>query len=121
MYFFIVGSTFNGRWKDIARSGWGIAITNSHTTTTSRGDEIAGCSTALLGEIWGHLPGREQCNYRAEVYAPLMVMLHLEREGASNIVVYIVTDCKGVLGGWENGDTTHFMEGQWICGDVFAL
>ena len=70
-----------------------------------------GVPPTLLGEMWGHLPGREQCNYRAEVYALLMVLWHLEREGASNMTVYIVSDCKGVLGGWEKGEQRHFMEG----------
>ena len=34
-----------------------------------------------------------------------------EREGAANMSAYIVTDCKGVLGGWDKGDQRHFMEG----------
>ena len=63
----------------------GGAIANSQYTTTARGHEIVGTTTVLLGGmcVWGggHLPGKEQGNYRAEVYALLMVLLHLNSDG----------------------------------------
>ena len=68
-------------WPDLV---WGGAIANSQYTTTARGHEIVGTTTVLLGGnvcVWGHLPGKEQCNYRAEVYALLMVLLHLNSDG----------------------------------------
>ena len=31
--------------------------------------------------------------------------------GAGSMNVYVVTDCKGILGGWEKGEERRFMEG----------
>ena len=81
MSLYIDGSTFNGRWKDIARSGWGLVISDLHTKTTSEGCDIQGVEPLVLGTHWGHLPGRVQCNYRAEVYALLMALTLLVERG----------------------------------------
>ena len=99
----------------------GVVITDSHSTTTSSGGRLHGCTPTLLGEMWGHLPGREQCNYRAEVYALRMALMHLEREGASNMTAYIVTDCKG---GWVAGKRVikgTSWKGQQTCGEELHL
>ena len=112
MSIYIDGSTYNGRWKDIARSGWGLVVTDCHLKTSPEGERICGVEPVIFGSHWGHLPGRVQCNYRAEVYALLLALTLLLDRNAVDCLVFIVTDCKGVLGGWHKGDERHFMEGS---------
>ena len=86
VYFFIDGSTFNGRWKVLARSGLGGVLSPTVSTPLLQGGmRLWALQQFCWGGmcVWGgrHLPGKEQCNYRAEVYALLMVLLHLNSDG----------------------------------------
>ena len=54
----------------MARSGWGLVVMEDVEGILGGREEL---------QLYGHLPGSKQCNYRAEVYALLMLIQEMQK------------------------------------------
>ena len=74
----------------------GVTLDNGELTNVAQG--------------YVHLPGLYQDNYRAEVYAILMVLALVLEQGGTDVDVGIITDCESVLRVWDRVGPPNYLD-----------